>query len=36
MKHAGEGVTAALFAAAGLPVFSHLEVEALAEFLREA
>jgi len=35
-KHAGEGVTAALFAAAGLPVFSHQEVEALAEFLREA
>ena len=35
-KHAGEGVTAALFAAACLPVFSHEEVEALAEFLREA
>lgn len=34
-KHAGEGVTAALFAAAGLPVFSHEEVEALAEFLRQ-
>jgi uncharacterized protein YbbK (DUF523 family) len=34
-KHAGEGVTAALFIAAGLPVFSHEEVEALAEFLQE-
>lgn len=35
-KHSGEGVTAALFRAAGLPVFSHKEVEALAAFLREA
>ncbi len=35
VKHAGEGVTAALFAAAGLPVFSHEEVEALEAFLAD-